>query len=205
MIVEVASVVLFDELGSRVRGATLAGRLLKHTNLPFLAFWGLATVVLAKLRCPRQIPWRRPSRALSSSRARSLLLISVVVLLVALYAPALARASTSPLGPPPLLRLFEIVVVGPVVEESLFRGLLFREADAEFAQVEPGWRVIVTVVTTSTLFATWHFPFGDTGFVPHALFGFAMALLRIASGSLLPCAVAHAAGNFVTAIAFEAR
>ena len=58
---------------------------------------------------------------------------------------------------------------------------------------------------TSVLFATWHLPFGDMGFVPHMLFGLAMALLRIASGSLLPCMIAHATSNFVTAVAFEAR
>jgi membrane protease YdiL (CAAX protease family) len=83
------------------------------------------------------------------------------------------------------------VVVAPVVEEGIFRGLLYpavRRMAGRF----------VAVVATSALFGIAHLP--PAVWAPLAVLGVFLAWLVETTGSLLPCVVAHAAFNGLTVV-----
>ncbi|HEX7816954.1 type II CAAX endopeptidase family protein [Dyella sp.] len=86
------------------------------------------------------------------------------------------------------------VLIAPVVEEILFRGVLLS---AWLKRLPTGW----AVAATSTVFALIHLP--DLSFLWYglpnlALLGVAFAWLRLKSGSLYPAMLAHAMNNLVT-------
>jgi membrane protease YdiL (CAAX protease family) len=80
---------------------------------------------------------------------------------------------------------FAVVVLGPIVEELLFRGLGFR-------LLRP-WGGIAAVVGTAVAFAFWH---GLVQAWPALfIFGLGIAILRLRTGSILPGYVFHAFFN----------
>ena len=105
-------------------------------------------------------------------------------------------AAASPLLRFPLALL--VVTVGPLVEELLFRGVLFSSA---LRYAPPG----VAMFITAALFACVHLP--DLGFLWYALpnllvLGMVLAWLRVASGSLWPAVLAHAVNNALAVVSW---
>jgi membrane protease YdiL (CAAX protease family) len=128
-------------------------------------------------------------------------LLAAALLLVSLYVPAIQRIVNLPLCFPALSRLVEIVVLAPLLEEILFRGVLWAEIDAVAGSMHP---FAVLVTSTALLFGAWHLPLmGSVNLIGHILFGVAMALVRNGSGTLLPCVLLHATGNILTGVAYE--
>ena len=84
-----------------------------------------------------------------------------------------------------LLFMVVVVLIGPLFEELIFRGILWRTLQKRGA--------VITVLGTSLAFALYHAdPTQVIGVLPLALF---LGVLRQASGSLLPCLLAHAVNN----------
>ena len=87
---------------------------------------------------------------------------------------------------------FVAVVLGPFVEELLFRGVLFGGMRRCYGAVR-------TMVVVSLLFAGAH---GSVqGLIPLLLVGGVVTFLRFASGSIIPCLVAHGVFNAVAVFA----
>lgn len=102
---------------------------------------------------------------------------------------SLAGAGTGPPEQLDALHVFAAVILAPLIEEWLCRGVLWTAA----SRVSSPGRV---VVLTAVLFAMMH---GLQGFflaLPHRfLGGLGLGWLRLKSGSILPCIVAHATWN----------
>ena len=83
------------------------------------------------------------------------------------------------------LSAFAVVVLGPLVEELLFRGLGFRLLER--------WGAITAVLGTAIAFAFWH---GLVQAWPALfIFGLGIAILRLRTGSILPGYAFHALFN----------
>ncbi len=80
------------------------------------------------------------------------------------------------------------LVVAPVVEEGIFRGLLLR------GLLALGGRPWIHIVFSATLFAAIHFNIWQ--FVPAFTIGIVFGWLYVRTGSLLLCIVSHAWWNF---------
>jgi uncharacterized protein len=90
-------------------------------------------------------------------------------------------------GTPWRLALFAIVVLaGPFLEEVFFRGALFRPLKKENAGVG-------IVLVSSLLFALVHLE--KQIFLPIAIVGITLGILRNASGSLIPSIIMHTTFN----------
>ncbi|MHB9106772.1 MAG: CPBP family intramembrane glutamic endopeptidase [Armatimonadota bacterium] len=85
-----------------------------------------------------------------------------------------------------LLIVFTAVVVAPLVEETLFRGILFRAANVRL----PFW---TAAFASGFIFATGHYSL--VGLLPITLLGMLFAFLTRRSQSLLASAGAHAVYN----------
>ncbi|WP_231511656.1 CPBP family intramembrane glutamic endopeptidase [Chondromyces apiculatus] len=85
-----------------------------------------------------------------------------------------------------------LVVLGPALEEVLFRGAMTRP-------LRRSHDALVVIAATAALFAMAHLQ--PQKFPPIALFGLALGVLRHASGSLLPSIVLHATYNAVPFVA----
>jgi membrane protease YdiL (CAAX protease family) len=95
------------------------------------------------------------------------------------------------------LWLLDACVVAPVVEETMFRGVLYRHLREASARARPAASVFFSVVVASLVFAIIH-PQGPL-FVP-VLMGLAAAfsLFREWRGTLVPPMIAHGLNNGVT-------
>lgn len=104
-----------------------------------------------------------------------------------------------------LLLALTAVSVGPLVEETMFRGVLFsallgfRQRGGTQAPV-PGARVATAMLVSALLFGMVHLP--DLAWhwyaVPNlALLGLGCAWLRLQSGSLWPSIAAHSVNNML--------
>jgi len=84
-----------------------------------------------------------------------------------------------------------VTVVAPIAEEVLFRGFMFGALRT--------WRgPLVAAVVTGVLFGLIHAGSADAPFlVPLGVLGILLALLRWATGSLVPCIALHALNNCV--------
>lgn len=84
-----------------------------------------------------------------------------------------------------------VTVIAPIAEEMLFRGFMFGALR--------NWRgPIVSALITGILFGAIHAGGTELQFLPPlALLGVLLALLRLWTGSLLPCMVVHAINNCV--------
>jgi len=91
-------------------------------------------------------------------------------------------------------------VAGPIVEEWLFRGLLWNQLDRIGGPA-------ANLLAGSLIFGAFHLSFeGYTttallNVFGHAAFGFAMGALRWRTGSLLPGTLVHLAGNLMARFA----
>jgi membrane protease YdiL (CAAX protease family) len=79
------------------------------------------------------------------------------------------------------------VLIAPVAEEYLFRGLLYRSLDKEWG----GWRA---VAGSAAFFAAYH---PMLAWLPVGLLGAVNALLFKRSGRLMPAIVVHMVYNFI--------
>jgi membrane protease YdiL (CAAX protease family) len=79
-----------------------------------------------------------------------------------------------------------IVLIGPWVEELIFRGAIF-------GPMAKGQRMSTVIVATSAIFALVHVE--PTVMLPIFLLGLAMGYLRAASGSLVPSMLFHTSFN----------
>ena len=86
-----------------------------------------------------------------------------------------------------LLSVAGATIWAPVVEESIFRGALYRFCRG---YMRPVWCVLIT----STLFGLYH-PYEAGGLVSVGLAGLVFGYLREWRGSLIAPAVAHALHN----------
>lgn len=84
-------------------------------------------------------------------------------------------------------------LLGPVVEEWIFRGLLWNRLRG----TRPGIAGSVgAVLYGAIVFSFWHLPFDTpSSLVVHGAFGFVMGILRWRWDSILPGAVLHSTGN----------
>ena len=87
-----------------------------------------------------------------------------------------------------LMALFAFVVVAPATEELLFRGLILPGLEARHGTA-------VGLVGSALLFGAIHFDW--PGFGSAAVAGLVLGAIRIRTGSLWPCLVAHAGVNAV--------
>ena len=88
-------------------------------------------------------------------------------------------------------------VVGAVVEEFVFRGILSRSLEATRLGLWGG------AVTASAIFAVVHLQYGIAGQLVVFVLGMAFALLRATSGSIWPGVVTHALNNAVALVAMK--
>ena len=87
----------------------------------------------------------------------------------------------------PLLVLLMVVAVSPAIcEEALFRGVLLRSMVGRF-------RTRTIIVVTALLFGAFHM--SAARFLPTAGLGLIMAVMALASGSLLPGVIFHLLHN----------
>lgn len=93
------------------------------------------------------------------------------------------------------------VVVVPVVEETVFRGLFLRGSLRAFAGAGPVVGPVLATVSTGVVFALAHFE--ALQFLGLAVFGIVLSVMAYRARRLGPCITAHAAFNLV-AIVFVA-
>lgn len=86
----------------------------------------------------------------------------------------------------PFSSFFLLVVVAPVTEEVLFRGLILRGFLANYSKRS-------AILLSALLFAVMHT--NPWQFISAFVAGVLLAWLLIETGSLLPCLVAHAVAN----------
>jgi membrane protease YdiL (CAAX protease family) len=79
------------------------------------------------------------------------------------------------------------VVLAPVVEETLFRGVLYSALEQNFSRQ-------AAILGSSLVFALLH-PQGPVGLLPLAIIGAMLAVVRAITGSLWPCVFMHACLN----------
>jgi membrane protease YdiL (CAAX protease family) len=90
-------------------------------------------------------------------------------------------------------------VVAPVVEETMFRGVLYRHLRGASSRLRPALSVIVSALVVSFLFAVIH-PQGFLGVPPLMALALAFTLVREWRGTLLPPMIAHAVNNGVATL-----
>ena len=97
---------------------------------------------------------------------------------------------------PVILFVFGAVVMAPIVEEALYRGLLFR---ALLRRMAPG----AAVFTSALLFASVHWlgdPNAFRSLPALAVLGVVLALRALRTGSLSTCILIHAGFNLTTTV-----
>jgi membrane protease YdiL (CAAX protease family) len=92
--------------------------------------------------------------------------------------------------------LFVASVVAPVVEETMFRGVLYLSLRETSSRLRPGWSILASALLTSFLFAVIH-PQGFLGLPPLMALALCFTLLREWRGTLLPSMIAHGLNNAV--------
>lgn len=95
--------------------------------------------------------------------------------------------------------LFVASVVAPLVEETMFRGVLYRHLRAASSQWRPALSVVFSAVVVSFLFAVIH----PQGFLAVPLLmslALAFTLMREWRGTLLPSMIAHGINNAVATL-----
>jgi membrane protease YdiL (CAAX protease family) len=93
--------------------------------------------------------------------------------------------------------VFDACVVAPVVEETMFRGVLYRHLREATSRLRPALAVLASALVVSVLFAAIH-PQGLLFIPVLGALAFAFCLAREWRGSLLAPMVAHGINNGVT-------
>jgi membrane protease YdiL (CAAX protease family) len=95
--------------------------------------------------------------------------------------------------------LFVASIVAPIVEETMFRGVLYRHLRSASARWQPALSVAFSAMLVSFLFAVIH-PQGFLA-VPALMFlALAFTLMREWRGTLLPSMIAHGINNAVATL-----
>jgi membrane protease YdiL (CAAX protease family) len=94
---------------------------------------------------------------------------------------------------------FVACVVAPLVEETMFRGVLYRHLREAGARRRPAVGVLVSALVVSFVFAVIH-PQGLLAVPPLMSLAMAFALMREWRVSLLPAMVAHGLNNAVATL-----
>lgn len=87
-------------------------------------------------------------------------------------------------------------IVAPLVEETMFRGVLYRQLRDATERVGHGFSVLVSALVVSFVFAAIH-PQGFVALPALMTLAFAFALVREWRGTLFPSMVAHGLNNLV--------
>ena len=88
---------------------------------------------------------------------------------------------------------FLLVVAAPIVEEMLFRGLLYRGLEAKVG-------ALITIMITSVLFGMVHYlGFGWPRAVATGCLGLLFGIIRWRTGNTTAAMVTHATINFAAA------
>jgi membrane protease YdiL (CAAX protease family) len=95
--------------------------------------------------------------------------------------------------------LFLASIVAPIVEETMFRGVLYRHLRAVSGGWHPVWSVLFSAVVVSFLFAVIH-PQGILAVPVLMALALAFTLMREWRGTLLPSMIAHSINNAVATL-----
>jgi membrane protease YdiL (CAAX protease family) len=165
-------------------------------SLPFYAAW---IVVCGLFACAypdhAETPWR-----LAPWTSTNVLVCGLVIAVaLAMYLGPILRALDGDLRfPKPWSTLAGGGIVGPIVEEWLFRGIVWSLV----RRAAPGRAgLAVALFGGALMFGLWHLPFdGVTALgaqlaLGHAGFGVLMGVLRWRTDSIAVCVVVHVAGN----------
>lgn len=87
-----------------------------------------------------------------------------------------------------IINILAIVVIAPVVEETIFRGLLFGSMQPYFGK----W---ISIVVSAGIFSALHFDLA--GFFPRFVLGIALGYLYVKKESLFPSMGLHGLNNLV--------
>jgi membrane protease YdiL (CAAX protease family) len=89
---------------------------------------------------------------------------------------------------------FAACVAAPLVEETFFRGVLYRHLREATSAWRSGWSILTAGLATSFLFA-WIHPQGIIGVPLLMSLAMGFTLTREWRGSLVPCMIAHGINN----------
>lgn len=167
------------------------------TNLLFFGFWMLVMGAVVRFR-RLTLPWVKSAPGVYARWA----LAFASLILAFLYAEAAWRWAHANLHTPRPEFFLETMLLAPLMEEALFRGILWEELTRALSGVRRNVALGVTMSVTSFAFSAWHLPFRDHQLVAHVFFGFAMAFVRMGTGRLAPCIACHAVANVMTSFAF---
>ncbi len=95
--------------------------------------------------------------------------------------------------------LFVAGVIAPIVEETMFRGVLYRHLRTASAGLRPTLSVCFSALVVSFLFAVIH-PQGFLGVPPLMALALAFTLMREWRGTLVPSMIAHGLNNTVVTL-----
>jgi membrane protease YdiL (CAAX protease family) len=95
--------------------------------------------------------------------------------------------------------LFVASIVAPLVEETMFRGVLYRYLRESNARLRPLLNVLFSALLASFLFAVIH-PQGFWGVPTLMTLALVFALMREWRGTLLPAMVAHGLNNALATV-----
>ena len=187
MVVALTAALVRLMLRLRLIPATQMSNSAPMVQIPVLLVLLLALYLVLKLRYHRPVwvalGWVWPSRlqALAAVVLGSLLAASVVAYL------RYHRQVLSPFSTVPVIVLG--VVLGPLVEESFFRGCLLPVIARNAGK-------LVAVITTALVFAAFHAPLTPAQWAWFTVAGIAYGWMRLASRSTTAAALMHASYNF---------
>ncbi len=87
-----------------------------------------------------------------------------------------------------------VAVVAPIVEETMFRGVLYRHLREATSKVRAIWSMLLSATVVSLIFAIIH-PQGLIAVPPLMALSYAFCLAREWRGTLIPSMVAHGTNN----------
>ena len=90
-----------------------------------------------------------------------------------------------------LANIFLIAVVAPIIEETLFRGILFAGLRNYFG-------IWTAIIISAAIFSSLHFEL--VGFVPRFALGIGLGYLYVKSGSIFPSIGLHSLNNLIAVL-----
>jgi membrane protease YdiL (CAAX protease family) len=170
------------------------------SSITFYLPWLVVLALVTWSWRPARVPWL-PVIGMGST-PRDWLIVGVALATSAcLYGGSLVQLLSHGVARPVFpLYVLNGALLAPLVEEWIFRGILWRQIAAE--EPAPTRSAMQAAVITSVAFALWHLPFEThSPLWIHGLFGASMALLRWRTRSVSPCVVLHGLGNLASILA----